>query len=86
MKKNLKLFLLAMLLCHIIVSAQNIAITGKVTGQENENLSGVTIKISGTKQGVATDAAGNYTITAPANAALIFSYIGPVTLPVMAIF
>lgn len=76
MKKILPFFLPVMLLCQLHAFAQSVAVTGKVTGQNNETLVGVSIKVSGTKQGVATDAAGNYSITAPANAALLFSHIG----------
>lgn len=76
MKKILPLFLPVILLCRLNAFAQNIAVSGKVTGQNNETLAGVNIKVSGAKQGVATDASGNYAITAPSDAALIFSYIG----------
>ncbi|MEJ7739262.1 MAG: SusC/RagA family TonB-linked outer membrane protein [Chitinophagaceae bacterium] len=76
MKTPFQLIFFVTLLCQLRVGAQNITVTGKVTAQDNETLSGVSIKVSGSKQGVATDAAGSYSISANANAALIFSYIG----------
>jgi TonB-linked SusC/RagA family outer membrane protein len=52
-------------------------ITGKVTdAKTNEALPGVTVLIEGTTKAVITDLDGNYSIDAPANAILIFSYIG----------
>lgn len=74
MKKFLPLIFPVLLLCQLHAIAQTI--TGRVSTQDNETLSGVSIKVSGTKQGVTTDAAGNYFITAGSNAALQFSYIG----------
>ena len=76
MKKLLLLLLPVLFLCRFHALAQNIAVTGKVTGQNNVTLAGVSIKVSGAKQGVASDASGNYSITAPANATLLFSHIG----------
>ena len=79
MKKTIKLFFAVMLLCHSYLFSQNINVTGKVTGPENENLSGVTVTVSGTNQATITDASGNFSVSAPANATLIFSSIGFVT-------
>jgi len=76
MKRPLQLIFLLLLLCHTYVFAQNARVTGKVTGQDNEALPGVSIQISGTTEGAVTDVEGNYTLNAPANATLIFSYIG----------
>jgi len=76
MKRPLQLIFLLLLLCHTYVFAQNARVTGKVTGQDNEALPGVSIQITGTTEGAVTDVEGNYTLNAPANATLIFSYIG----------
>src|SRR5436190_14695887 len=51
-------------------------ITGIITAQSGEALSGVSITIKGTTHGVASDAKGAFTITAPANATLIFTHVG----------
>jgi TonB-linked SusC/RagA family outer membrane protein len=58
------------------VFAQNISVTGKVTDSDNLPLPAVSIKVSGSTQGTSTDSNGNYTISVPSNASLVFSYIG----------
>ncbi|WP_026464214.1 SusC/RagA family TonB-linked outer membrane protein [Adhaeribacter aquaticus] len=77
MKKAIQLIMLLLFLCQTQTFAQDgTRITGKVTGSDNEGLPGVSIQVSGTTQGSITDANGNFTITAPGNANLVFSYIG----------
>lgn len=56
--------------------AQDIRITGKVTGASGEALPGVSVVIKGTSRGTTTDNNGSYTITVPENAMLVFSGIG----------
>jgi TonB-linked SusC/RagA family outer membrane protein len=56
--------------------AQQIAVTGTVSGAAGNPLSGVTVRISGTETRVLTNATGRYTINAPANGALTFTLIG----------
>lgn len=57
--------------------SQDITIKGKVVDNMNEPMIGVTITVDGHQQtGVITDFDGNYSIKAPANATLKFSYIG----------
>ncbi|SKC15804.1 SusC/RagA family TonB-linked outer membrane protein [Dyadobacter psychrophilus] len=52
-------------------------ITGKVTGDNGEELPGVSILLKGTTTGATTDANGLYKLTIPAgNATLVFSYVG----------
>ena len=54
-----------------------IQVKGKVTdAATNETLPGVTVKVKGTTQAVATDANGNYSIATVNGATLIFSFIG----------
>ena len=58
----------------------DIVITGTVTSQEDgEAIPGVNISISGTTTGTATDIDGNYTINAPEDGTLVFSFIGYTT-------
>jgi TonB-linked SusC/RagA family outer membrane protein len=58
-------------------SFQDDTITGKVTDSETgEALPGVNVMIQGTTQGSITDMDGNFTLVAPANASLMFSYVG----------
>ncbi|MBS1660372.1 MAG: TonB-dependent receptor [Bacteroidetes bacterium] len=51
-------------------------ITGKVTNSQGEPLVGISVMIKGSSIGVTTDSRGNYSINAPSNAVLIFSYVG----------
>lgn len=53
-----------------------VRVKGKVTDDKGEVLVGVSVLEKGTKNGTQTDAEGNYAIQAPANATLVFSYIG----------
>lgn len=56
---------------------QNKILTGKVTNDKGEPLSGVTVQVKGLKTSVTTDANGNFTITVPDGAAtLVFTYVG----------
>lgn len=76
MKKILKLIFSVLLLFPGYLYSQNITVTGKVTGPDNENLSGVNVTVSGTKQGTVTNENGNFSINAPRNSTLIFSFVG----------
>lgn len=76
MKKNLLFIFSLMLLCQSYLYSQNINITGKVTGPQDENLTGVNVSVRGTNRGTITDGSGNFTISAPANATLVFSSVG----------
>ncbi|WP_443946170.1 SusC/RagA family TonB-linked outer membrane protein [Pedobacter sp. AW1-32] len=60
-----------------VAIAQNITVKGKVVdGGDKSTLPGVTILVKGTQNGTQTDANGNYSISAPANATLVFNFIG----------
>jgi TonB-dependent starch-binding outer membrane protein SusC len=67
----------------IVVSSsdaeQDITISGKVTNENNEPLSGVSITVKGKTTGTTTDANGNFKLSAPENTVLIISYIGYTT-------
>ena len=54
-------------------------ISGKVTGNNDLGLPGVTVLIKGTKKATLTDTAGNYSISANKGESLIFSFVGHVT-------
>lgn len=57
--------------------AQDRLITGKVTSSsDNSVLPGVSIVVKGTSKGTTTDANGEFKVSTPSNATLIFSYIG----------
>jgi TonB-linked SusC/RagA family outer membrane protein len=67
----------ALLLLAPVVIAQQLTITGTVrSAGTGENLPGVSIILGGTSSGTTTDADGKYTIQAPANGRLVFSYVG----------
>jgi len=51
-------------------------ITGKVVDENNETLPGVNIIVKGTADGAISDLDGNYSITAPANGTIEFSFMG----------
>ncbi len=55
-------------------------VQGKVVDQEdNSPLTGVTVMLKGTTNGVITDLEGDYSIEAPANGILVFSFVGMIT-------
>jgi TonB-linked SusC/RagA family outer membrane protein len=80
MKKLLLVSLCVLVLCVTQVFAQNRTITGTVTAQDDGlPIPGVTVKIKGTNTGVSTDGNGVYTISAPDNAVLTFSFVAYVS-------
>ena len=58
------------------ICAQNISVSGTVVDDTGEPLLGATVMQKGTQHGVATDLDGNFTISVPAKAVLVVSYIG----------
>jgi TonB-linked SusC/RagA family outer membrane protein len=69
-------WLLALLFC-LPVMAQDIAVSGRVTSSDDGiALPGVSVQVKGTTRGAITDASGNYQISVPAEARLVFSFIG----------
>ena len=78
--KVLLVFVIA-LFVNISVNAQNgQVVTGTVTAiEDGSSLPGVSILVKGTTVGVSTDFDGNYSIEVPANAVLVFSFVGEST-------
>ncbi len=71
------IYVLSLLLVSTMLFAQQqITVQGRVTDTDNMGIPGVSIAIKGTTQGTITDIDGNYSLTAPADASLIFSFIG----------
>lgn len=59
------------------IFAQDRKVTGKVSDTENgSGMPGVTVLVKGTAQGSNTDGNGNFTISVPSNATLVFSFVG----------
>ena len=77
--RKLKFFLSCVMLFVVgfLAYAQNINVSGKVTdAQTGEGVPFASIQVKGTMSGTSTDADGNYTISVPKNAILVFSSIG----------
>jgi len=74
---RINLLLLIMGCFSLIVSAQSTTVTGIVKDATGEPLIGVSIQLKeNTKIGTITDIDGKFTLSAPANSSLMFSYIG----------
>ena len=66
-----------MICCPLLLRAQHVAVTGKVTDTSGAPVVGATVYQDGkTSNGTATDAKGVYRISVPGNATLVFSYLG----------
>src|ERR1700761_735023 len=77
MKKNILTCLLLLLLCVAQAYAQDLKVTGIVTSKEDGlPIPGATIKVKGTTTGTQTDIKGQYSITVPQNAILVFTFLG----------
>ncbi len=76
LSKYLTLIVAFFLLCGV-VNAQNVTVTGTVTGSDDGlPLGGVTVLQKGTSNGVLSDSDGNYSITVPRSSTLVFSFLG----------
>ncbi len=58
------------------IAVQDIQVSGKVMSSAGEPLAGVSVSIKGARTGTTTDLNGNYTITIPDDAVLVFSSVG----------
>lgn len=58
-----------------IISSE-IRVTGKVSSSTGEALAGVSVSVKGTRTGTSTDANGNFTISVPDDAVLVFTSVG----------
>jgi TonB-linked SusC/RagA family outer membrane protein len=58
------------------LTLQDIKVTGKITSDKGEVLSGVSITLKGGKVGTTTDNEGNFILTVPENGTLVISYTG----------
>ena len=72
-----KALLLMMVLCvGLPLHAQNITVNGVVEDSSGEPMIGATVLVQGSKEGVATDIDGNFTLKCSPKASLLVSYIG----------
>src|ERR1700753_3740723 len=80
MKRKLLILFLINFFIVIQTFAQTHSVTGTVTAKDNgQSLPGVSVSIKGSNTGTQTDVNGKYSITVPAGAQLIFSFIGYTT-------
>lgn len=78
--KNIRQLILGILfLLPLLISAQDV-INGTVTDDLGVGLPGVSVMVSGTTTGSATDFDGNYTIEAKQGDVLVFSFVGMTTV------
>ncbi len=59
-----------------IAEQQEVRVSGKVISANGEPLAGASVLIKGTRTGTTTDANGNFSLTVPDDAVLIFSSVG----------
>ncbi|MDZ7899735.1 MAG: TonB-dependent receptor plug domain-containing protein [Arcicella sp.] len=65
------------MLVSVGIYAQDKTVTGKVTdGGDNSGLPGVSVSVAGANKGTQTATDGTYKITVPANATLVYSFVG----------
>lgn len=75
LRKSLGLLFMFMMI-PLWAMSQNVTVTGSVKETGGDALPGVSIKQVGTSQGTITDLDGNYKLTVPSNAKLVFSFVG----------
>lgn len=77
MKQKLLSFILVFTLFIGVSHAQDFTVKGKVTSSSDGSaISGVSVIVQGTNKATQTDADGNYSISATANASLVFRFVG----------
>jgi TonB-linked SusC/RagA family outer membrane protein len=64
---------------NVVPPSQDIKVTGRVTNNSGEPIPSVTVKIKGASVGTSTDATGNYSLSVPDGAKLVFSSVGYLT-------
>ncbi len=75
--KHLRLLVIALaLFLPVLAMARQITVKGVVTDSEGEPLIGATVLAKGSKNGVATNIKGSYSIEVDSDGALTFTYVG----------
>ena len=81
--KKIKIFLSLMLsLASLSLSAQDLTIKGAVSDSNGDPVPAAAVQVKGTVTGTIADVNGEYSIAAPANAILVFSSVGYVTVEI----
>jgi len=79
------LLLVGLLVCLWVSGyGQESTVTGTVRNTEGDTMPGVNVSIKGTQRGTITDVEGRFSLTAPADATFVFSFIGYATQEVKA--
>jgi TonB-linked SusC/RagA family outer membrane protein len=76
MRKILLFCFSAFILLSMQVYGQDLTVTGQVLAEDGSILPGVSIALKGTMKGTTTNGDGKYSLDAPANGTLVFSFIG----------
>ena len=73
-----RLFFVSLFLFALITlnAQQQVTVTGKIIDAYNSPLPGATVVIKGSTTGTVSDADGNYSLQAPGNSVLVFSFVG----------
>lgn len=74
--KRLSLSLALLLMLTSVALAQEAVVTGTVVDETGAGMPGVNVLVKGTPQGTVTNAQGGYSISAPSNATLVFTFVG----------
>jgi TonB-linked SusC/RagA family outer membrane protein len=77
--RRLGYLMMVWVLASMSLVAQDRAVSGKVTESNGAILPGVSVLVKGTVRGTQTDGNGNYKLEVPANATLVFSFVGMLT-------
>ncbi|MDR3188284.1 MAG: TonB-dependent receptor [Prevotellaceae bacterium] len=75
-----RVLLIVPLTLPLSLRAQNLTIFGTVRDGNSDPVVGASVVVKGSTVGVATDVSGSYTVSAPADATLVFSFLGLKTL------
>ena len=70
----------ALLMAPASLWAQNLNVSGTVRDAGSDPVAGASVVVKGTTVGATTDANGGYSISAPADATLVFSFLGLATV------
>jgi TonB-dependent starch-binding outer membrane protein SusC len=73
---RLSLSLAMLLMLTSVVLAQDGTVTGTVVDETGAGMPGVNVLVKGTPQGTVTDSQGKFSLSPPANATLVFTFVG----------
>jgi TonB-linked SusC/RagA family outer membrane protein len=77
--KRILLFFTVLMLIGFLAGAQTHLVKGHVTGPDGNPIPGITVQVEGSKTATATNLGGQFELTVPANATLVFTGVGYTT-------